>query len=267
MTKAHWFKKRQLITTHYKYLLNLTNTQITKIFNNHDVKSFIQDFAFAQESGIWLVGSKCAAIGLLSKLDTKEAFAAAKKAFQNPSSHDRNIYPYLLIDIDKDQGIKILIEQCKREENRAIRYAICRVLAGHDIVSKLKKMIESEDFKERKTAYSILSWQTNPNIRSILYYGLADPIEEVSEVARDGILRHKQQQNVNEIVKSFNIENDNNQKWIYLDLLLEFADPGDIDQDYPNWAKQIWENTDLSMRRHLLDQLKDKRKELKKTLR
>jgi hypothetical protein len=246
--------------------MTLQPNQLKKILQSPKIKSFIQESAFSDEGSFWQVGSKYAAIELYSVIDKKEAFKAAQKAFQNSSNHDRAMYPYLLLRLNQEQAIEILFEQLKMEKDFSVRYTICRALSVYPLVKKMNTKIKSEDFHDRKAAYLILGWQRVADIETIFLDGFSDPYEEVSDTAKYELLRYKEYLNVDAISKAFNNESDGNQKWIYLDMLLDTADPGDEIKIYPYWADAIWQNANTSMRDYLWDQLKEKRKKLQESL-
>ena len=82
--------------------------EINLLFNTSELQSTISEQAFAPEGGLWHVGSKASIISALSIFDSEAAFEAASHALRSPESHDRQLYPYLLVEINLESAAEVL---------------------------------------------------------------------------------------------------------------------------------------------------------------
>ena len=103
------------------------------IFSDADVQEAIRQIAICQEGSFWYVGRKATAIRALALVDPGAAYEAAQAALQNDGSHDREMYPYLIVQIDASRSIRDLIEQAKAERHTSVRWSIARALSRNQV--------------------------------------------------------------------------------------------------------------------------------------
>ena len=123
---------------------------LTAIFSDVDVQEAIRQQATCQEGSFWFVGTKATAIEALAMVDPQAAYAAALAALQNASFHDREMYPYLMTQIDANRSIRDLIEQSQAERHTSVLWAIARALSKTDCLEAIKTLIVSVSSKQRE---------------------------------------------------------------------------------------------------------------------
>ena len=84
-------------------LLSLEDEFLAPFLEGGRIRDALREWSFGEEASGSIVGSKAMAIRGLSKFDRDAAFLVARKTLQNSNSHDREYYPYLLVEFGVEQ--------------------------------------------------------------------------------------------------------------------------------------------------------------------
>ncbi len=133
-------------------LLSLEDEFLAPFLKTSRIRDALRERSFGEEAWGWTVGSKAIAIRGLSKFDRDAAFLAARKTLQNSNSHDREYYPYLLVEFDAERATETLLEQALVEKNPLILRSMARALQEVDLSEILSHWVISEDVERRLAA-------------------------------------------------------------------------------------------------------------------
>ena len=223
----------------------------------------LHDVAFADEGRGWLSGSKAAAILGVARFDPRTAFLAARKTLRNPSSHDREYYPNILVEIDADAATPELLAQAAEERSTAVIWAIGRALADADVSDQIEQWIGNSDAKKRLAACRVCArFGPGDTVFRSLRARLDDIDLHVADAAREALHLLQVANEADALVEAVLAEDNASRRWVLLDSLLALADPGDIHRPWPKWAREIAENVAYLMRVYIEDELKERRKEV-----
>jgi hypothetical protein len=228
------------------------------------VRDFLRDTSFAEDSTHVLIGFKPKAVRCLSKFDPDAAFLAALKAMQNPASHDRGCYPYLLIELDAPRAVEALLEQASIEEDDVVLGSIARALRSEDLGHTVLTLSTSKQAKERLAACRVC--RSNPRafetMSALLHKLVEDGDERVAQTARVAIRLRRDALASDSLVSAISSTDDRNARWILLDALLLIADPGDAHRPWPEWAAMATRGRPYFEQKYVADRLKQRRDSL-----
>lgn len=216
-------------------LSRITDPDVIDVLMGSDsIQSHVREASFASEGPHWFTGSKAAAIRCLAKFDLFAAFLAAKTALHNVDWHDRDHYPYILMQLNQEMAIPILLQQLHVEEDTKVLRAICGALMADDIDSRLRQSLSSSDSRERDAACVAAGEVSVENAtEERLHKLLHDTDEAVSRSAADAINHIEVRKRCRELGKAILEESDKSRRWLLLDCLISLADPGDKHRTWP----------------------------------
>jgi hypothetical protein len=205
-----------------------------RLLGDHWLRETFHREAVAEEGRSWIVGSKAAAIECLAEFDPKAAFEAADKALRTVEWHDRERYPYLLFKIDSTRALSVLLEQLEVERRGPVRYAIGRVLSGVVLEDVLSSHWTSSAAHTRASACFAASWaEDGQQLETAIRRCLDDTDEVVIQAAMDALDRLRQREIAIQLRDGVTSAEDYVMKWRYIDDLIDWMDPGDSFQPWP----------------------------------
>jgi hypothetical protein len=245
-------------------LIGIEDELLTPFLECDRIRDYLREQSFADEGSNWIVGAKVMAIRGLSKFDHDAAFLAALKTLQNPNSHDRESYPYLLVDIDGARATEALLEHAFVEEDPVVFQSMARALRAVDLSGHLLCWATSEKVECRLATCRMAAANAGSanTLSTILRKLVGDPDEEVAQAARDALLKQRDARAVESLLTSVLSMEDPGLRWILLDALLQLGDPGDEYQPWPAWALTVARDRPSLERDYINDRLKERREAL-----
>lgn len=242
----------------------LDDAAIQQIVAAEPVRVALRERALGDDGAFWGGGSaaRLRAIRALATFDPSTAFLAAQKALEDPDSHGRPRYPYLLVEIDAVRAVRVLVGQCVREESTAVRHAISRALSRVDVAADIRALLDSARASERAAGCLICGFrEAGERIRLKLRDLLQDVDSDVAEVALWALqsirrAEHAQQLAVAALVPEATRE----WRWVLLDALLAIGDLGDEGGPRPDWLHRLEPVLSADMWDHAWKKIKSGRK-------
>jgi HEAT repeat protein len=239
---------------------------LNAIFSDPDVQELIRQIATCQEGSAWFVGTKATAISALALIDPATAYATAWAALKDESSHDRELYPYLMMQIDASRGMHDLIELAKIETRTSVQWSIARALSRIDCVEAVKTLIASASEADREVGcvlcmHGVFGGSLQDSLRRLLN----DPSRDVATAAREALEAIESRRNTDRLVEAIMEEKDVSHRWVLLDAIIASADPGDERQEWPDWARRIVDFLPFAMQRCLAEGIDKRRKKVRET--
>jgi hypothetical protein len=166
-------------------------------------------------------------IECLSLINPAAAFAAACRCLLDPDVHDRELYPPLLVEIDRDKAIDWLFNHAANEASPSVRHAIGRALEEQDLNERVLVQLKSGNARERQAACHIAGWmRPDERIDEALLARLDDYSVEVVTAALAGRRMREERSVARKLVERLEAGTDCLKKTILLDALIGVADPG-----------------------------------------
>jgi hypothetical protein len=236
---------------------------IDHLLSETAMRNLLREVSFADEGSVLVVGEKLRAIRGLARFAPGDAFLAAQTALQNVDAHDRELYPYLLVEFDRDRAVSLLLEQARHELATSVIWAIGRSLAAADYIEPLRALFASPDANMRRTVCRLAGRLPSDEwllvaVRDCLGdadSSVADAAHEALEMLHDGAT-------ANALLEALRTETDNTHRWVLLDALWAVGDPGDAQQPWPTWAQRAAGYLSHSMDAYLAEQIKKRRQEV-----
>lgn len=211
-----------------------SNAAVSTLLESKAIREYLRSTSFAGEGSSWVTGSKAAAILCLARFDPQAAFLAAKTALSNEKWHDRERYPFILMDLDAHRATPLLLDQLVIEKAKGVIYAICRALAVDGIDDALRTRLRSSDLEQRRVACIAAGWASRtPDSESELRSLLSDRNENVAKAAAEAISRIERRKVSRQLADALMEESNQSERWLFVDCLLTMADPGDPHQKWP----------------------------------
>ena len=244
-------------------VLNLPPEFKERILGDRWLREKFHREAVAAEGSFWLTGSKSAAIECLAEFDRDTAFEAARRALQTPGWHDRERYPYILMNIDAGRAIPYLVEHLNSEQAGKVRQAIGRVLGTAELAEILRPRFDSEDVRSRISACFAAGWaRDGSQMSDLLRRSLDDPNDEVIEAAMNAIDRHRKRSICAELLARATLDDDIVLKWMYIDAIVDVVDPGDDFRPWPAELHAACDSLSPILRKYVFERVKKRRKKL-----
>ena len=217
----------------------LADEFLAPLVNDVWIRDYLREMSYADEGPAWVVGSKAVAIRGLSKFDRHAAFLAARKALQNSRSHDRPLYPSLLVELDASRALDVLLEQAIVEKDPHTFHSIGRALSSQELSAPLLQWTTSEEVNRRLAACRLAAVIAHNSgaISDTLRKLVDDPDDGVARAARDALRKQRDARATSSLLAAVLAEESHAVRWIFLDALLELGDPDGEDQSWPAWAK------------------------------
>ena len=216
--------------------------------------------SFADEGSVCIVGEKIRAIRGLAHFALGDAFLAAQTALQDVDAHDRELYPYLVVEFDRDRAVSLLLEQARHELATSVMWAIGRSLATADYTEPLRASFASPDANIRRTACR-LAGRLPPDewLLVAVHDCLGDADSSVADAAHEALELLHDEATANALIEALRTETDNTHRWVLLDALWAVGDPGDAQQPWPTWAQRAAGYLSHAMDAYLAEQIKKRR--------
>lgn len=236
---------------------------VDQIVSEVGMRDFLREYAFGDEDSTWIVATRWTAIRCLGRFDREAAFLAAETTLRNADNHDRELYPYLLVELDASLAVKVLLEQAQNELSTSVTWAISRALALVDYSARLRDLLASADAMARRAACRLAGrLPADDWLVAEMKARLEDTDNSVATAARESLTLLEDTIAVGRLVDAIRSETDVPHRWALLDALLDIGDPGDIHQPWPDWANSINECLPIAMRFYLGERLAQRRKEV-----
>jgi hypothetical protein len=243
-------------------LLDLSDDLTAPFLANVRVRDLLRERSFADEGSGWRTGSKAAAIRGLALFDKERAILAALKALENPDAHDREHYPYLLVELEGERAVKLLLHHAMHEKTTSVLWAIGRALREAGYSDILAALLESDDPVQRLTGARLAERMPQPDKEVLMLEVLAeDPDDTVVTAATRALRFQRAARNGDELIAALK-KGDASRRWNLIDALLAIADPGDAHRAFPEWANEVFGSSPYLEREYVGEKLKDRRKEL-----
>lgn len=220
-----------------------------------------------ENSSSWHIGLKASAIDIFAKIDKEAAFEAAWTTLQDRKAHDREYYPCIMININKQRAISFLLIQLGLEESHRVIRTIENSLNKVSSLISIDSLFKSSNTTEKLAAIR-LAGRMNPSAE--LEKKLKDFLNEVDESISLAAKESLEQMNVSReteiLIKAISSEQNISHKWILLDSLLAIADPGDGHTSWPSWASELIKTLPAHMQYYFIKTMKKRREEFTKEL-
>lgn len=189
--------------------------------------------AYPPAQDFHIAGDQANAIRCLIRVDRVEGFQAALAALANPAMPERQCYPYVLTEADADAAVPLLLDCLATVRQSSVEASIGRALSRCDIDQELELRLSAEGLDDRVAACVAAGWAArDTHIEQILRQRLSDPEPDVSRAASEALSRIQRRRETKALVLCLLEAKDPSDRWMYLDSLLKFADPGD---QYGQW--------------------------------
>jgi hypothetical protein len=264
MSLQSWFWSSEL----EELLTHVRDPQLREqLFDAQELRDRVLSRIFAQEGRSWIGGSKAAAIRAVSVIDRQKAIQATRVTLVNPDGHDRDLYPYLLVDLAGGDAVAPLLDLLGIEESRAVQASIGRALSTIDCSDALLSRLKSDGAHTVVGACRAIGFGgQGESLSHELFKLLKSGDVPIIREATAAILRLGREQLVDDVVKELKNATAASDKWILLDALLELADPGDRHRQFPKWGVEVRDDITPFMRHYATDRLQKRRDELFKQL-
>lgn len=199
----------------------------TRILADTNIRNSIHELSTAAEGSFWFTGSKAAMVDCMVLFNPVAAFAAACRCLEDTDSHDREMYPALLMEIDKSKAIDWLVKHCAVERSASVRFAIGRALEDCDLVESVLSDMISPETAVRKAGCFLAGWSSaDARVDRALIEALDDFSHDVVAEALEARRRRADREITRSLVELLEAEKDIARKGVLLDALVGVADPG-----------------------------------------
>lgn len=205
-----------------------------RILDHRAIDDWLREEAFADEGGSWFTGSKAAAVQCLGRSDRRAAFVAAKSALRNVNAHDRDFYPPIMAELDPTMAAAEFLSLLSTERSEPVKRSIGWTLGALELESVLIDRMTAADPEQRRSACFAAGWaKVSERIEAGLRSCLADSIEPVAAEAATALDRIVRRGEARKLVLAIRDATTVNERWLFLECLLSFADPGDHHHPWP----------------------------------
>lgn len=215
-------------------LRNSDTIALKEILSHPAIDDFLRQEAFADEGPVWHSGQKAYAIRCLAVLDPHAAALAVKASLRNVESYDREMYPPLLAELCGDTAVEVLLQLFAAEKEDRVASAIGRTLTEVDVDEHLTRWFESSEAADRESACRVAKWaKMSDRVSNCVQGCLADLDESVADAAATAMMSLRARQEVVELGHALIESSSDSERWLYLDCMLDLADPGDLHHKWP----------------------------------
>ncbi len=165
--------------------------------------------------------------------------------------------------IDSTRAVSVLLEQLDSERSGPVRYAIGRVLSGVELKDIVASRWGSPAAQVRAAACFAASWaEDGPQLETAIRCCLEDTDEAVIKAAMDALNRLGQRETASELRDCVVSAEDSVVKWRYIDDLIDWIDPGDDFQPWPETLRSVCDGLSPIVLKVTGERIKKRRKEL-----
>lgn len=238
---------------------------VVQILNDSTIDEFLREESFADEGRHIFTGSKASAIRCLAYTDPRTAFIAAETALRNINAKGREYYPPILAKLDVESAAQSLFAILELSEAEPVKRSIGRSFANMKVEELIIDWLKSSDVNCRRKACYIAGWARNSDLINIqLAKCLNSPEESVARAASDAfamLALRKETQVLGHAIMETNCADE---RWLYLECLLDIADPGDQHRAWPIDGSMIMKVLSPLQRIYVASRLKERRKNERK---
>jgi hypothetical protein len=224
-------------------MATLSDAAIQQIVAAEPVRAALRERALADDGAFWGAGSaaRIRAIRALATFDPSTAFLAAQKALEDCGTHERDRYPYLLVEIDAVRAARLLVGQLVREESTVVRHSISRALARVELAVEIIGLLDSARAGERAAGCVLCAFrEVGQEVRSRLLDLLQDGDPDVPEAALFALRSVRRSEEAEHLVAAALVpEVTREWRWVLLDALLSIGDLGDKGGPTPGWLREL----------------------------
>ena len=216
------------------YLVTKCDAARQALLKDRRVLDFIWAVAYAPPSSRHDKRDRENAIYCLIEANSEEGFRAARAALMITEIPGRHNYPHILMQADSSKAVPMLLDYLADETQSSVKASIGRALSGSDIDSELARRLSADNTGERVAACFAAGWAGRSEGIERRVKGLItdDPEPEVSQSAISALNRMALRRETKLLAQRVLDADNEFDRWLYLDSLLEFADPGD---EYSQW--------------------------------
>jgi hypothetical protein len=219
----------------------------------HDV---IREIAFSEYGGRRVI------IQALSVFDPGLAFIAARKAFRNQESLNREEFPYLMARSDPEATVLALLSCAQSERQTSVLWAMGRAVGLVGRTGPVEVWLRSSDPDQRRAACLMSGWlPQTPGLLEALQSCLGDVDMRVVRAAAGALQRSRAARDADALVQELGDAVDITSKWDLIDRMLSFCDVGDEFGPPPDWAVAACKHIPYLLNVYLNESLKDRRKD------
>lgn len=245
--------------------LRVSDDEVKRELLVDELDSIVNFVNQEHEGSFWHVGAKYDLLRMLALFAPDDTAKSLLKILSNHEFRDRELYPYLLVELIGDRATEKLWNLVVDEPWSAIRHSIGRTLATLDSEQFLLSFLERGAPLEKSRAIELLGFRESLSDEA---FDLVDSLrrdidKSVCQSAINAIGRIKNTEYTKTTVQQFMDSKDTRYRWQCLDLLCEFADLGDW-RHPASWINEI-ELTPLQID-FLNKKVKARRKKIKDTL-
>jgi hypothetical protein len=180
------------------------------------------------------------AIRCLARFDPAAAFQAARRELRRAGGPERERYPHLLVALDRDQALPLLLDLAVEEAAVAHCWALGRALAAAGGCDLIRPWFSSAESTRRRAACRLAGrLPPDPWILDALRQRLDDGDRQVARAAARAFRLQEAAVTAQELAAALRAEADCAHRWAILDALIVVADPGDVGQPAPEWARAV----------------------------
>jgi hypothetical protein len=246
-----------------EHLLELSDDLVAPFLDDVGVRDFLRERSFADEGFGWRTNSKSVAIHYLARFDSARAAFAALKVLENPEAHDREHYPYLVVELAGERAVEMLVEQAVAEKSTSVIWAIARALDESDHGSVLAAMLTSSDPARRLAGCRLAEkMRVLGSVLAMLEALTEDPDDTMLTAAWRALKFQRAAKNADTLLHAILNEQDPSRRWILIDAFLAVADPGDSHRPFPRWVSEAFGRSPSLEQDYVIEKLKERRKKL-----
>lgn len=246
-----------------EYLLRRIRSKEAKhrILAVPELVELCEEIAYFSPASHWR-SSRLDAVWYLIQASPKKGKQAALNALDIDEASDRYWYPHFLVETFGREIVSDLLDHLKSEPDSVVKAAVGRALLSVDMETHLEERLDSVDASDRIAACIASGWASrSEGIAVRLKDCLANDAEpKVQQSAGQALSRINVRHRTAELAQMVIDSEDHFDRWLYLDALIEFADPGDGCCQWPADGPLVGDCLSPLQTMHLRKRLKDRQK-------
>lgn len=205
------------------------------LLGDQHIVDFIWSAAYAPPRSFLRPSDRELAIRCLVEDHPEGGFRAALAALRTTVIPDRRNYPHILMRADSGKAAPLLLDHLVDESQSSVKASIGRALAGWDIDSELGRRLSAENTSERGAACFAAGWagRSEGVVGRVRQLVTDDPEPDVNKAAISALNRIAIRRETRLLAQEVLDADGEFDRWLYLDALLSYADPGDHYSPWP----------------------------------